>query len=224
MKKIIITIAAVIAAQSMFAQISIAPEVGLNLSSLTIKDENGNSEDLSSKAGLRAGAYVNIPIAKGFFVQPGILYSMKGAQESGSGSLMGITANYTAKMTLNYLEVPLNIGYEYNLGKAGGIFATAGPYLGYGLSGKSKYTVKVTGLPVPDQSDESDINFGSGDDEIKALDFGLNFGAGYKSPFGVYARVQYGLGLSNLSNAGGETSLKNKGWGFSVGYAFTIGK
>lgn len=222
MKKIILTIATAFIAQNMFAQISIAPEAGINLSGISIKDEDGNSQDISSKVGARLGAYVNVRIAKGFFIQPGLLYSMKGGRESGTESLLGITVDYEMKMNLNYLEVPLNIGYDYDLGKAGGIFVTAGPYLGYGLSGKYKYTVSVSGVSVPDQSGEDDINFGSKENEVKALDFGLNFGAGYRTPFGVYGRIQYGLGMTNLSNGNSDASFKNKGWAFTVGYAFKI--
>ncbi|KAA5536397.1 PorT family protein [Taibaiella lutea] len=220
MKKIIIIIAAALTAQNTFAQISIAPEAGINLSNLTTKDDNGNSEDFSSKVGLRVGAYVNIPVSHGFFIQPGLLYSMKGAQQNGTESLLGFTVNYKLSLNMNYLEVPLNIGYDYSLGNAGGIFVTAGPYLGYGLSGKAKTSVKITGMP--DQNDESDIKFGSGNDEAKRIDYGLNFGAGYRTPFGVYARAQYGLGLANISNGDGDASIKHKGWALSLGYAFKI--
>lgn len=222
MKKIILTVATAFIAQNIFAQITIAPEAGINLSNISIKDENGNKEDFSSKPGLRAGVYVNIPVASGFFIQPGLLYSMKGAQESSTISFLGYTASAKITMSMNYLEVPLNLGYDLDLGNAGGLFATAGPYLGYGLSGKTKTSVEMTGMP--DQDDESDIDFGSGEDEAKRLDFGLNFGAGYRTPFGVYGRVQYGLGLTNLSNSNSDASIKHKGWAFSVGYAFRIGK
>jgi len=222
MKKIILTVATALIAQNIFAQISIAPEAGINLSNVTIKDDDGNKDDYSSKVGLRAGAYVNIPVAKGFFIQPGLLYSMKGAQTSQTQSILGYTATVKASINMSYLEIPLNIGYDYDFGKAGGIFATAGPYLGYGLSGKAKASAKVTGMP--EQKTENDINFGSGDDEVKRIDYGLNFGAGYRSPFGVYARIQYGLGLANISNGDGDASIKHKGWALSLGYAFNIGK
>ncbi|KAA5536396.1 PorT family protein [Taibaiella lutea] len=220
MKRILLTIATVFVAQSIFAQMSIAPEAGINLSSLSIKDDNGNSQDISGKMGAKAGLYFNIPISNGFFIQPGILYSMKGGQETTTLSILGVTASSKTTISLNYLEIPLNLGYDFDMGNLGGIFVTVGPYLGYGLSGKTKGTLKITGMP--DETTEEDINFGSGEDEIKALDYGLNFGAGYRTPFGIYGRIQYGLGLANLSNFGGDASMMNKGVSFTVGYAFKL--
>ena len=220
MKKIILTIATVFFAHSIFAQMSIAPEAGINLSSLSMKDKDGNSNNLSDKMGAKAGLYFSIPISNGFFIQPGVLYSMKGGQKNSTVSAFGLTTILKNTLSLNYLEIPLNLGYDFDLGNLGGVFITAGPYLGYGLSGKVKVTIKTTG--TPDETIENDIKFGSGKDETKALDYGLNFGAGYRTPFGFYGRIQYGLGLANLSNLGEDASVMNKGASFTIGYAFKL--
>jgi len=219
MKKIILSTALLGAfAVTAKAQISIAPEAGINISNTTSKYEFGGTtyeSETESKIGLKAGAVVNIPVVKGFFIQPGLFYSMKGNKITEETN--GIDVKVTT--SLNYLEVPVNLGYEFDFGNAGGVFVTAGPYLGYAFSGKRKGEGSFGGTTV---SVDDDVEFGSGTNEMKRLDYGVNFSAGYRSPFGVYVRAQYGLGLANLANPEGATT-KNKVLAFSVGYAFSIG-
>jgi hypothetical protein len=211
MKKIILIAATAIAAQTAGAQISISPEAGINIANVTNKISDTK---LSSKSitGFRVGANVDIPIGAGFSVQPGLFYSMKGTKYTGSF----LTISGENKISMQYLEVPVNVVYRYDFGNAGGIFASVGPYAGYAIGGKAK--VEITGLA----STEEDIKFGSDAGEFKPFDYGINFGLGYISPFGLYVRGQYGLGLANLSNADNVT-WKNKVISVSLGYAFTIG-
>ncbi|WP_162903298.1 porin family protein [Taibaiella koreensis] len=219
MKKLMLTLAAAVALSQAHAQITIAPEAGLNLANASISSPVG-SPGTSMRPGLKAGAVVEIPVIKGFFIQPGIFYAMKGLKSEASGSVIGFPVAIKQKIALNYIEVPLNLGYRYYAGNAGSLFVTAGPYLGYALSGKSKVEGNVAGSGV---DREEDIDFGSKDTEMKALDFGLNFSAGYQLPIGLYARIQYGFGLTNLYNASG-TSYKNNVLSITLGYAFTLGK
>jgi len=215
MKKMMLTLAAGMAISYAQAQISIAPEAGLNLANASV-----SGGGTSMRPGLKAGAVVEIPVVKGFFIQPGIFYAMKGTKSEASGSFGSIVFNAKEKISLNYIEVPVNLGYRYHVGNAGSLFVTAGPYLGYALSGKVKVEGNVAGLGG---TRERDIDFGSKETEMKALDFGLNFSAGYQLPIGLYARVQYGFGLTNLANASGS-SYKNNALAFTLGYAFTLGK
>lgn len=224
MKKLILTIAVSIAAAQVQAQISIAPEVGVNLANASVNQESPFGGTLSPstkmKVGIKAGAFVDIPVAGGFFIQPGAFFSMKGYKSSYSLSFLGSTASAEYTASLNYVEIPVNLGYRYTIGNAGSIFVTAGPYLGYAISGKVKGESFLNG--VSQGKEEEDIDFGSGDEEVKPLDFGLNFSAGYQLPMGLYVRAQYGLGLSNLANNSGG-SFKNRVLAFSLGYAFPIG-
>lgn len=147
---------------------------------------------------------------------------MKGAKAESKGDLLGQQFEIKSSINTNYIEVPVNLGYEYKLGKAGGIFITAGPYLGYAFGGKTKAEQFRNGVSVNGVNEE-DIAIGSeeGVDDMKPLDFDLNFSAGYKLPVGVYIRAQYGLGLSNLSN-NDIVTIKNKVLSFSVGYAIKL--
>lgn len=196
---------AVATAQFAHAQLSINPEAGINIANMSTKI---NDSKLSSKSiiGYKVGAMVDIGIAKGFYIQPGVFYTVKGAEYS----LVGIKD----KHTLNYLEIPLNLGYRYEFDNAGAVFATVGPYIGIGLNGKSKQEGVLGSI-------EEDIKFGSNADQPKKIDYGANFSVGYISPIGLYVRAQYGLGIANLSNVN-NSSNRNRVWGFSLGYSFVL--
>lgn len=222
MKKLILTLVAGACLAPAMAQISIAPEVGVNLANASVSTNFFGSNDIDTKMkpGLKAGALLDIPVVGGLFVQPGAFFSMKGYKASSSVTVLGITTEVEGSTALNYLEVPVNLGYRYAIGNAGSIFVTAGPYLGYAFSGKMKSKTTVNGSTSGEAED--DVEFGSEDTEMKPLDFGLNFSAGYQLPMGLYFRAQYGLGLSELSNTS-LASYKNRVLAFSVGYAIPLG-
>lgn len=235
MKKMILTAAiALIGMNAAQAQtpISIRPEVGINLANQTIKADD-DKQDTKMLIGIKGGAYVKIPIVHGtgLYIEPGILYSMKGvkATDEGNISILGISTSYKNEATnhLNYFELPVNIGYNFDFSgndDGSGLFITAGPYIGYAFSGKSKFenTTTINGTTNSQSGDEK-IDFGSDStDMMKPLDFGLNFSLGYQIPMGLYIRAQYGLGLSNLSNVDNPT-IKNNVISFSIGYDLPLG-
>lgn len=100
-------------------------------------------------------------------------------------------------VALNYLNVPL-MG-KYYLTK--GFSLEAGPQIGYLLSAKNEAV---------------DVK-----DSFKSVDFGANFGVGYKLENGLNFSARYNLGLSNINNVDGIND-KNKNGVFqvSVGYFF----
>lgn len=192
MKKLILLAITAITVSQANAQFSINPEAGVNFA----KTSANESKFLT---GYKVGAVADIDIAKGFYIQPGLFYSAKGDKAEGVLT--------TSKLQLNYLEIPLSLGYRFDLGNAGGIFATAGPYLGIGLNGKS--TVTVAGV-----SAETDLKAG---DHFERMDWGMNLSLGYISPIGIYVRAQYGMGFTDVWK-----NTKNRVMGVSVGYAFQL--
>lgn len=100
-------------------------------------------------------------------------------------------------IALSYLNIPL-MG-KYYLTK--GLSLEAGPQVGFLLSAKNE---------------SIDVK-----DSFKTLDFGLNFGVGYKLENGLNFGARYNLGLSDINNIDGFNS-KNKNGVFqvSVGYFF----
>lgn len=61
------------------------------------------------------------------------------------------------------------------------------------------------------------MTFGNKSTENNPFDWGFNFGLGYSTPWGVYVKGSYGLGMGNLSNEK-NTEIKNDYWNISLGY------
>lgn len=211
MRKITLTIAALatmtIAAKAQMS-VRFAPEVGLNFTNMNmeISDEK---IDTKFKPGLKIGAVVDLGIAKKLSIQPGVFFTTKGTKVD--DELGPLEVKYT-RNTSN-IEVPVNVVYHFGEGIGDGLFVQAGPYVGYAIGGKDKSDI--------DGVDDVDLEIGSDEveDDLKPLDFGFNVGVGYQIPMGLFARVQYGMGLANLSPQD-NTSQKNWGFGLSVGYFF----
>lgn len=179
---------------------------GVTFASYKVKDESV-SITAKSKIGFTAGVTASMPLGQNFSFRPSLNYTQKGGKYSESG--------FTDKTTFNYLELPLN--FVYNTSSDNGkFFIGAGPSLSLGLSGKDKY--EEAGV-----SEESDIKFGNGDDDdLKALDAGINFLAGYEFAGGFFIAANYYAGLSNLaiSTAGDNGKMHNRYFGARVGVMF----
>ena len=190
---------------------------GINFQNLNGKDAGGDKLENDLIIGFHVGVNIQVPIVPEFYFQPGLLFSTKGAKNT-SGSLTGTTK-------ISYIEMPLNLVYKAMLGN-GYVMLGFGPHIGYGIGGK----VKVEGGAV---TVENDIEFKNvveiGDDPLtpyyKAFDVGANMFAGYEMQNGIFAQIntQFGLLKINPENkyiADDKTSVKNVGFGLSLGYRF----
>ncbi|PSK93324.1 porin family protein [Taibaiella chishuiensis] len=211
MKKtfLVTSMASLLALGANAQQVTFAPEIGLNIFNQTRKA--GNLElNSDSKIGFKAGGVVNIPVVAGFYIQPGIFYSTKGFKSTTDA---GILKTETT-VNIGYVEIPVNALYRFDLGNAGGLFVSAGPYAALATNGKVKNTITTLGIET---KTSDNVKFGSDADETKRFDYGLNAGLGYETPWGVYLRAQYGFGFANLSNNNNAT-VKNKGFQLSLGF------
>jgi hypothetical protein len=99
---------------------------GVNLQNINGKDAAGNDLKNDLLTGFNAGINAEVPIGDGFYVQPGVLYSTKGAEDANNN-----------KIKLSYIEVPVNFVYKPILG-SGNMLLGFGPYVGFGINGKLK--------------------------------------------------------------------------------------
>ena len=204
MKKLLLISFAVLIAASSFGQIRLGLKAGLNLANMST-----NAEGVSPKMiiGFHFGGILDIAMTDMISLQPGILFSTKGAKAD--FDMGGTTVTGTTKV--NYIEVPINLTFKLGSGDTKFV-PFIGPYLGYGIGG----TMKMEG---GGQSISQDIKFGSSEtDDLKALDLGLNIGVGVEMG-SLIISAQYGLGLANISTSSSETD-KNNVIGISVGYLF----
>ncbi len=176
---------------------------GVNFQNLTGKDADGNNLENDLKTGFNAGVNAEIPVGIDFYLQPGLLFSTKGAKYDFQG--------IETKRNISYLELPVNFLYKPALGE-GRLLLGFGPYAAYALGGKIK-----------GPSADIDMEFGDEVDETKAFDAGANLLAGYEFSNNLSFQLNAGLGLINMynrPNGDSETSLKNTGFGVSLGYRF----
>lgn len=203
-------------AQKNNSGIHVIPRIGINFSNATW-EYLGQDADAKLKVGFHLGADVEIPIADEFFLQPGLLFSTKGAKSD--KSMLDGTLN------LSYLEIPVTFMYKPVLG-SGRLLLGAGPYAAFGVGGKFN----------ADDDDDLDVEFKNKlsiteyDESkvyLKGTDFGLNLVVGYETSMGITLQLNSQLGLSdnsteftNLPPGDYDQKFKNTAFGLSVGYRF----
>ena len=211
-KVLLIALTTTISALSLKAQdkTTIGVRAGINFQNITGKDAAGNKIDNKIKAGINIGLNAEVPIAEDFYVQPGILFSTKGAKDKTYRKI---------NVRLSYLEIPINILFKPELGD-GKLLLGFGPYLGIAVGGsftdanghkeKYKFAGKVT-------ASEASTHI-----YMRPLDFGFNFLAGYELSNKVSVQLNAQLGISNIKTKvegySDKTKYKNTGFGISVGY------
>jgi hypothetical protein len=185
---------------------------GLNLADMLVKFEDG-SFDTKIKPGFHIGATAEFPISEFLSFETGLLLSTKGYKISEKD----VNIEVEQKFNLLYLDIPLAAKARFDVGGVK-IYSVFGPYVGMGLSGKSKVKAKVSGVT---ETFEEDIDWGSDDEsDLKRLDFGLTMGSGVEIN-SIQIGLTYNLGLANISSyTEGGTKVQNRVLGISVGYKF----
>jgi len=215
-KEFICAAVAVIFATSIYAQSMVKTvnkttfgiRAGVNFQNINGKDAAENNLENDLTTGFHAGLNAEVPLGTGFYLQPGVLYSIKGAE-----------FNNNAKVKLSYIEVPINFVYKPILG-SGNMLLGFGPYAGFGIGGKIK-----------SGGSETDIDFGSSYNAanpatyFNSFDAGGNLLAGYEFANKVSFQLNAQLGLVNINkeNEGitaDKTRWRNTGFGASLGYRF----
>jgi len=194
---------------------------GVNFQNLNGKDASGDKLTNDMVIGYHAGVNVQIPVAPQFYFQPGLTYSTKGAKNT--YDLLG--TSYTSTTKLSYIELPLNMVYKAQLGK-GYFMLGFGPYVGYGFAGK--VITKGGDLSLDQKikfTNVVEVSDNLTDPYYKALDFGGNIFAGFEMASGIFAQFNTQLGMVKINPEykiapDDKSSVKNTGFGFSLGYRF----
>lgn len=173
---------------------------------------DGESFSFNNKVGITGGVTAHVPVSRQLSFQPSLNFVQKGFKYEEDGT--------SAKLTANYLDLPLNLVFSSPVQRGGAdFFVGAGPSIAFGISGKG--TSNDNG-----QVETSSISFGNDEDnnDLKRFDFGANFLTGIQLRSGLSFAFNYNLGISGLL-PGGSTSdgtLKSSYMGFKVG--FLLGK
>ena len=182
---------------------------GVNFQNINGKDAADNSLNNNLRTGFHAGINAEVPLGSGFYLQPGALYSVKGAEYENN-----------AKVQVSYVEVPVNFVYKPILG-TGNMLLGFGPYVGFGINGK----IKAPNGTETDLDFGSDYNAANPATYFKSFDAGGNLLAGYEFANKLSFQLNAQLGLvkinkENTTVANDKTSWKNTGFGVSLGYRF----
>src|SRR5215217_1739003 len=81
---------------------------GVNFQNVNGKNASGSRLENKLKTGFNLGVNAEIPVAPEFYVQPGLLFTTKGATFDQAGS--------DDKLSLSYIELPVNFLYKPQLG------------------------------------------------------------------------------------------------------------
>jgi len=206
MKKIKLTAISLIICCSMLNAQQFGVKAGLNLASLS----GEGMEEFDGRTSLHVGVVVEFEISDTFSFQPELIYSSQGAKFSYSDS--DYSESYILK--LQYLNIPLMAKFYV----AEGFSLEAGPQIGFLLSAKAAWEESYDGEV---DSDSWDLK-----EDLKGIDFSLNFGAGYKLDNGFNFGARYNLGLSDIyddyddDDDDSSFSIKNGVFQISVGYFF----
>ena len=186
---------------------------GVNLANISITD-NGKVDEARMLTSFQVGFAGDIRVVGIFYIQPGLLFTGKGAK-SESGDPSGL--NYSWATTHPYyLEMPLNFVLKTPVVNGDRFFAGAGPYVAMGIAGKLKNYGRIAGV---DYSNEEKIVFsnddpatleyeeGAGFGIMKRFDHGINGTVGVESK-SIVLSVNYGMGLAKLQS-GSNSSVDN---------------
>lgn len=190
---------------------------GVNFQTFNGKDYDGDKLEYDMLIGFHAGVNVLIPLVPEFYFQPGLLFSTKGAKNTGSV----MTSTYS----ISSIELPLNLVYRASLGN-GYILLGFGPYVSYGMMGKAKheggslsYEADIEFKNVVETGDPLTTSY------FKAFDAGGNIFVGYEMAGGIFLQLNTQLGMLNIQpederRLNDESVTKNTGFGLSLGYRF----
>lgn len=181
--------------------ITLAPQIGLNVSSFNYDNSAVDYETKSSFTGGLIGEYY---FNDTWSLRTGLVYDALGAEnqglESGGG---GVNSN-------NYLHVPINANWHFGSDK--NWYLNFGPALGFLLDATFE----------PEEGPEQDA-----DDVFKSVDFGLSIGIGYKFEVSenimLFADLQAYNGFIDLVDIDEtDVTLYNFRTAFNVGAIFKL--
>ncbi|WP_157618650.1 porin family protein [Spirosoma spitsbergense] len=187
-----------------FGQVRVGATAGFQLAIHTPEDVGTQNK---SKAGFMAGAMLEIPLSSGVSLRPQLLYSAKGVKRN-------VLGTFDAALSLNYIEVPIQLVYTVESG-TGHLSFGAGVYIAYGLSSKAVITSKGQSRTFTD-------DFGPAADQFQRNDIGGRLSIDYELASGLTIGTYYAPGFTDINNpsaaSSGVVATHNSALGISVGY------
>ena len=204
MNRVLIVIGFVVASfGSLCAQYNYGFKAGLNYTK-NVVNQQSTINDSKYKAGIHFGFFASANVTQKVDLQVELLYSSKGYR------FVETALSESGNLTLNYLSLPLLIGYQASKE----IRVSIGPEIGYLISATSKFG--------PDKIDVSDKWNNN-------LDIGIAAGLNYMLNENIFTGIRYIHGFSSVvknasvsdsnGNSTGERArFQNRSLQLSIGY------
>lgn len=163
------------------------------------------------KTGFHAGLYATLPIAPGFSIEPGVLYSEKGTRLIGTLPFKQfdfLNARVTATSRMAYIDVPVLA----KVNVTPGFYLFAGPQASFLLSNQVRVEAGALGFNAFQQN--FDIK-----DQFRPVDFSVTGGLGYQHSSGIGLSAGYDYGLSSLDK-NNRFDAQNRVIKVSLNYSF----
>lgn len=196
-------------------QMTFGVRAGVNFQNINGKDSGGDKLENDLLTGFHAGVNVEIPVGTDVYFQPGLLFSTKGGKLN--------EGDASAKLHTSYVEMPLNLLFKPLLG-TGHMLLGFGPYVAYGIGGKLDTEIAGVSEEI-DVKYQSEVTDSDPDDVfyMKGFDAGANFIIGYEMASMLSLQLNAQLGLLDLTPkypVDDDSTMKNTGFGLSIGYRF----
>ncbi len=170
--------------------------------------EHAPSDQVNRYASLHAGLIAAYDFASPVTLHSELLYSNKGFTYSTYE--VNQTEAYAGDLRMNYLELPLLLKL-----RAGGLFAEAGPYLGYLISTNSdvsRINSSTAGSANPQILGHQEFERS----EFRPFDYGYAIGGGLAFENGFFLGIRHTSGLRSFSSQ--DLNMRNSVWQVSIGY------
>lgn len=157
--------------------------------------------------GFYAGLNADIPIASNISLAPGVMYSQKGYEISGSFSPKGLNfigADAKAILQTNYIDVPVLLK-----AKLEGLQVFVGPQISYLTNASLKTTAGVLGVNLLNKTIDATSQF-------NRWDAGVIIGLGYEFANGMYISGSYDYGLQKI-DASKSLDAYNRSFKIGIG-------
>lgn len=174
---------------------------GLNMSNFYGDELN----DKNMKTGFHIGVGADFEFAPNMGIQSGLFFTSKGAKYTTKIEDVELNSN------ANFLQVPVHFAYKIDLMPGTRIVLHAGPYIAYGIGGKTEAGI-FSGDTFKDGAFLDVLN------GLKPFDAGLGLGVG--AEFGaILVDIGWDMGLTNLSRVN-LYDVKTQNAYLSLGYKF----
>jgi len=193
MKKILLIIIVLFAINFTEAQLYFGGKTGINLSTMSGKNNKNDKSEHKYISGFQIGGVINYHISDIFSLQTELLFIQKGYVIKYTNSILE-----EEHVKYNTIEIPILA--QVGFGKKIRFYGNIGPYFNMKLSGKRE-TILYNGTIINDN-----INLykdGLNNDMRRLLDIGLYIGGGISKPLGygiISFDIRFGFGFINNFN------------------------